>query len=90
MEWLCWFAAKAAVDNNVEMITIVAISLVNTFKLTPLSQNVKFHTSNFDGISQKICLWESLCYVMDVFIFFKNVGLYCRFILHLKGCMLLW
>ena len=30
-------AAKAAVDNNVEMITIVAISLVNTFKLTPLS-----------------------------------------------------
>lgn len=82
-------AAKAAVDNNVEMITIVAISLVNTFKLTPLSQNVKFHTSNFDSISQKICLWESLCYVMDVFIFFKNVGLYCRFILHLKGCMLL-
>ena len=29
-------AAKAAVDNNVEVITIVAISLVNTFKLTSL------------------------------------------------------
>ena len=29
-------AAKAAVDNNVAMITIVAISLVNTFKLTSL------------------------------------------------------